>query len=65
MAVVVADKGNCMGYGNCVSAAPDYFDLDDDGIVQILKPLVAESDAARVAAAVRSCPVSVLRIEQE
>lgn len=60
MTVVRADRDVCQGYANCVMAAPDYFDLDDDGKVIVLKPEVPESDHAHVEAAVNSCPVSAL-----
>ena len=32
MPVVKADLGLCQGYANCIMAAGDYFDLDDDGV---------------------------------
>jgi 3-phenylpropionate/trans-cinnamate dioxygenase ferredoxin reductase subunit len=63
MAKVKADLGTCQGYANCVAAAEDYFDIDDDGVVVLLKTDVADSDHARVEEAARSCPVSVLRLE--
>lgn len=63
MATVMADLGACQGYANCVAAADDYFDIDDDGVVALLKLDVAESDRARVEEAARSCPASALRVE--
>ena len=33
MATVIADLGACQGYANCVAGADDYFDIDDDGVV--------------------------------
>lgn len=63
MAVLKADLGACQGYANCVVAADDYFDLDDDGLVAILRRDVAEADRSRVEAAVRSCPVGALLLE--
>ncbi|MHA6969438.1 ferredoxin (plasmid) [Glutamicibacter bergerei] len=63
MPVVKADLGACQGYANCVVGAPDYFDLDDDGIVVLLKIDVPEADRQRVVEAARSCPVSALRVE--
>lgn len=65
MAIVKADLGLCQGYANCVAGADDVFDIDDDGLVVILKAKVAPEDLARVEAAVRSCPVSALRLEEE
>ena len=63
MATIKADFGACQGYANCVAAADDYFDIDDDGVVVVLTDAVAESDRARVDEAARSCPVSALRVE--
>ncbi|MEN3346042.1 MAG: hypothetical protein V7635_2618 [Arthrobacter sp.] len=63
MAVVKADLQACQGYANCVVGATDYFDLDDDGIVILLRTEVPESERARVTEAARSCPVSALVVE--
>ncbi|XKH57561.1 ferredoxin [Citricoccus nitrophenolicus] len=63
MPVIKADLQACQGYANCVIAAPDYFDLDDDGIVDVLKTEVPEADRAHVTEAARSCPVSALVVE--
>jgi ferredoxin len=55
-------------------AAPDYFDLGDDGIVIMLSKSgsvrsdqveVPDPDHDRVEKAVNSCPVSALRMENE
>ena len=37
MPVVKADLGACEGYANCVVAADDVFDIDDDGVVVLLR----------------------------
>lgn len=65
MAVVRADLDTCLGYANCVVGADDYFDVDDDGVVVLLRVDVPESNRARVEEAVRSCPVSALILEDE
>lgn len=64
MATVKSDKSACQGYANCVAGAEDYFDIDDDGIVVVLKEDVPESDLTRVEDAARSCPVSALWLEK-
>lgn len=63
MPVVRADLGVCQGYANCVVAAGDVFDIDDDGVVVLLRTEVEEAERARVAEAAHSCPVSALRLE--
>lgn len=63
MPVLKADFGACQGYANCVMAAPDTYDLDDDGVVVLLKDSIPQEELARVQEAARSCPVSALTIE--
>jgi len=65
MPIIKADLEACQGYANCVVGADDYFDIDDDGVVVVLKAIVPEADRARVEEAARSCPVSALRMENE
>lgn len=63
MSVIKADVEVCQGYANCVVAAADIFDIGDTGTVVILDDTVTESDEARIVTAIRSCPVSALRLE--
>lgn len=60
---LIADRDACQGYGNCVTAAPDVYDIDDDGTVVLRVDTIEAADRARVQQAVASCPVSALRIE--
>jgi ferredoxin len=64
MVKLKVDVAKCQGYGNCVSAAADVYDVDDDGKVILLKgDTFPEADRARLEAAARSCPVSALSVE--
>ena len=65
MAKVEADLPACQGYANCVVAADDYFDIDDDGKVVLNRVEVPDLERARVEEAVRSCPVSALKVLDE
>lgn len=65
MPVLKADFGACQGYANCVDAAPDTYDIDDDGVVVLLKEHIADDERSRIEEAARSCPVSALMIEDE
>jgi 3-phenylpropionate/trans-cinnamate dioxygenase ferredoxin reductase subunit len=60
MPKLTADLSLCQGYANCVVAAPDVYDIDDEGKVVLLKHAIDESDRARVEQAARSCPVNAL-----
>ena len=64
MPKVSADPETCQGYANCVVGADDVFDLDDDGVVVLLKSEVPEQDRDRGEDAVHSCPVSALRMDE-
>jgi 3-phenylpropionate/trans-cinnamate dioxygenase ferredoxin reductase subunit len=63
---IIVDLGLCQGYGNCVTAAPDFFDLDDSGQVKLLKGSVeTEEDVAAVRAAISQCPMSAIRFDED
>jgi 3-phenylpropionate/trans-cinnamate dioxygenase ferredoxin reductase subunit len=64
MARINAQVRLCQGYANCVAAADDYFDIDDDGLVVLRQSDVPETDYSRVAQAAHSCPVSVLSVQR-
>jgi ferredoxin len=61
--VLKADVEACQGYGNCITGAPDAYDIDDDGVVVLLKQEITEEERPRIEEAARSCPVSALTIE--
>ena len=62
MPVLKSDVGVCQGYANCVEAAPDAYDVGDDGKVVLLRQDIAEAERPRFEEAVRSCPMNALRI---
>ncbi|MGI8692511.1 MAG: ferredoxin [Geodermatophilaceae bacterium] len=63
MAVLKADFEICQGYANCVIAAPQIYDIDDDGTVVLLKSEISDAERAAVDEAVQGCPVSALSVE--
>jgi ferredoxin len=48
-----------------VTGAAETFDVDDDGVVVLLRDSFAEAERTRIEDAVRSCPVNALRIESD
>lgn len=60
---IIADHKMCDGHGECVIAAPEIFDLDEDGetVVVLVEEPTPEQEAA-VVAAVKLCPVAALRL---
>ena len=59
---ITIDSDKCCGYGDCVLAAPDVFDLGDDNVAFLLvedpRPDLYEEAAAGAAA----CPVEAIEI---
>jgi ferredoxin len=52
------DRGLCVGFGDCVEAAPQAFTLDADGVVVFRAPEAVERET--LVAACDSCPVDAL-----
>lgn len=59
-----ANVNTCEGYANCVIAASDVFDIDDNGVVTLIQTTVDESRRHEITEAVRSCPVAALWMEE-
>jgi ferredoxin len=59
------DPTRCEGFGNCVNAAPDIFEVDDDGRVCLRKDVVGDDRIDVVRRAVYDCPVNVISYTQE
>ncbi len=60
---VDVDTTLCSGYGNCVVAAPDVFDLDEDTDLAVVRnghPVAADDAALREAEA--DCPARAIRL---
>jgi ferredoxin len=63
---VIAGREVCIGSGNCVLAAPQVFDQDDDvGLVVLLTPEVTPELATAARDAVAHCPSGALRIVED
>jgi ferredoxin len=57
------DLDLCNGYGNCVVAAPDVFDLDPETNLAVLRtPSVSADRLSAVREAAADCPVQAIRI---
>jgi ferredoxin len=60
---IMIDRDRCEGHGQCVAAAPDLFDLDDEGIaiLQTSEPIAGDL-AEQATAAAEVCPVVALSL---
>ncbi|MGP2442357.1 ferredoxin [Streptomyces sp. JW3] len=62
---VEIDQPKCVASGQCVMLAPDVFDQDDDGIVELLDadPAPEHHDDVRESAAV--CPAAAIHLAEK
>lgn len=63
--VLEVDLDKCNGYGNCVFAAPDMFELDlASNLPILLKDEWSDSERESMATAVADCPAGALRLSK-
>lgn len=62
---ITVEPDKCVGGGQCVMAAADLFDQDDDGIVLLLDASPDTSRAADARTAARLCPASAIEITDQ
>ena len=60
---IVLDENKCSSLGMCESVAPDFFEVGDDGELNVLNPTPPEDQRALMEEAVAACPTSALSIE--
>jgi ferredoxin len=60
---VVVDLGLCDLHGLCVEAAPEVFELLDDGSLHVINDTPPDGLRAKVDKAVRECPTGAITIE--
>ena len=60
---VVVDMNVCQDHGQCVFAAPEVFELDDNGRLVVLVEEPDESLRSAVEDAADVCPVQAITIE--
>jgi len=61
---IVLDENKCSSLGMCESVAPDYFEVGDDGALDILDATPPEDQRALIEEAVAACPTGSLSIEE-
>jgi ferredoxin len=59
---VVVDQDKCTGLGLCESISPDFFEVQDDGSLELLRNDVEDGQVGTLQEAVRSCPTEALRL---
>lgn len=62
---VLVDREKCMNAGMCTQAAPEVFEMDDDGVLVVLREAVPEDQMLEVQDAVSCCPMDALRLAED
>lgn len=62
---VTIDLSRCQGYGNCVSAAPDVIDINDDGQAFLIVEEIGDEREAELRDAAAVCPVAAIAIARQ
>ncbi|GAA4780497.1 ferredoxin [Actinomycetospora chlora] len=62
---IEANRDVCIGAGNCVLAAEDVFDQDDDAIVVVLQEQPSADQETEVRNAVAQCPSGALSLVED
>jgi ferredoxin len=61
---VIRDANRCELHGECVMAAPEVFEIEDDkDVVTVINPEPSEELRSAVERAVINCPTSALSVE--
>jgi len=60
---IVVDFDLCQSHGLCTQAAPELFEIRDDGFLYILDATPPESLREKLEQAVRECPTSAIAVE--
>ena len=60
---IVLDENKCSSLGMCESVAPDFFEVGDDGELDLLEVSPPDDHRALIEEAVAACPTAALSIE--
>ena len=62
MSRVEVDRDRCVGSGTCEALAPAVFEVDDEGVLAVLRPEPGADELADVGDAVTACPTRALTL---
>lgn len=59
---VEVDRSKCTALGVCESLAPERFEVNEEGTLDILRPEVLEADVEGLRGIVKACPTGALSL---
>jgi ferredoxin len=59
---IEVDRDRCVGSGTCEALAPAVFEVDDDGVLAVLRAEPGEPELTDVRDAVAACPTRALTL---
>lgn len=62
---IVVDFVKCTGLGMCEAEAPELFEVQEDGSLEVLTDQPTAEQLAAVRAAVNSCPTEALTLVED
>ena len=60
---ITVDFDVCQSHGLCTQAAPEVFEIRDDGFLYILLESPPDALRAKVESALRECPTGAIKVE--
>lgn len=62
---IEVDLALCRSYGLCAGVAPDVFELDEEGVLQLLKSDVDEDRRSEMEEAAMMCPTQAISLSED
>lgn len=62
---LIVDKDICIGCGACQATAPDVFEIDDEGLAEVIVEEIPEELNEDALDALEGCPVSAIAEDNE
>lgn len=62
---IEVDAEECRGYALCVGIAPEYYEIDDNGVARLLKTEVAPGDEEAIRETAAICPQLAIRLTEQ
>ena len=62
MTRIEVDRDRCVGSGTCEALAPAVFEVDDDGVLAVVRAEPGEEELPDVRDAVAACPTRALSL---